>query len=74
MKVVLASSEVTPFAKTGGLADVCGSLPSALAGLGQAPGAALALARRGDELDLLCQPDADGALQLAVGRWSTDGG
>lgn len=34
MKVLLAASEVTPFAKTGGLADVCGSLPRALARLG----------------------------------------
>jgi starch synthase len=30
LKVLLASSEVTPFAKTGGLADVAGSLPIAL--------------------------------------------
>lgn len=30
MKVVFASSEVFPFAKTGGLADVCGALPIAL--------------------------------------------
>ncbi|MFI5303358.1 MAG: glycogen synthase GlgA [Nitrospiria bacterium] len=34
MKVLFASSEVFPFAKTGGLADVAGSLPSALARLG----------------------------------------
>ena len=27
MKVALVSSEVVPFAKTGGLADVCGALP-----------------------------------------------
>ena len=31
MKVLLASSEVVPFAKTGGLADVCGALPVELA-------------------------------------------
>jgi starch synthase len=31
MKVLLAASEVVPFAKTGGLADVAGSLPRALA-------------------------------------------
>lgn len=31
MKVLLASSEVAPFSKTGGLADVCGALPPALA-------------------------------------------
>ena len=29
-KILFASSEVTPFAKTGGLADVSASLPSAL--------------------------------------------
>ena len=30
MKVAFISSEVVPFAKTGGLADVCGALPLAL--------------------------------------------
>src|SRR5450759_3555524 len=34
MRVVLATSEVSPIAKTGGLGDVCGSLPKALAALG----------------------------------------
>lgn len=34
MKVLLAASEVHPFAKTGGLADVAGALPRALRGLG----------------------------------------
>ena len=34
LKVLLASSEVVPFAKTGGLADVAGSLPLALDRLG----------------------------------------
>ena len=34
MKILIVSSEVTPFAKTGGLADVAGSLPVALAELG----------------------------------------
>ena len=30
LKVLMASSEVVPFSKTGGLADVVGSLPLAL--------------------------------------------
>ena len=34
MKILLASSEVFPFAKTGGLADVAGALPKALRKLG----------------------------------------
>jgi len=34
MRVLFASSEVSPFAKTGGLADVAGALPKALQGLG----------------------------------------
>ena len=37
MKIVLATTEVEPFAKTGGLADVCGSLPIELAKLGHEP-------------------------------------
>jgi starch synthase len=35
MKILLVSSEATPFAKTGGLADVSGALPKALARLGE---------------------------------------
>jgi starch synthase len=34
LKVVMASPEITPFAKTGGLGDVLGSLPGALGKLG----------------------------------------
>ena len=34
LKILLASSEVYPFAKTGGLADIAGSLPKALKQLG----------------------------------------
>jgi len=34
MKVAFITSEVVPFSKTGGLADVAGALPIALAELG----------------------------------------
>jgi starch synthase len=34
MKILFASSEVVPFSKTGGLADVAGSLPAAIAARG----------------------------------------
>ncbi|MDO4583042.1 MAG: glycogen synthase GlgA [Planctomycetia bacterium] len=34
MNILIAASEAVPFAKTGGLADVCGAIPKALANLG----------------------------------------
>ena len=34
LKILFVSAEMSPFAKTGGLADVAGSLPAALAALG----------------------------------------
>jgi starch synthase len=37
MKILVATSEAVPFAKTGGLADVCGALPIELERLGHQP-------------------------------------
>jgi len=37
MNILFATSEAVPFAKTGGLADVCGALPVELARQGQSP-------------------------------------
>ena len=34
MKIIFVTPEVTPYSKTGGLADVCGALPIALKELG----------------------------------------
>ena len=31
MNILIATSEIVPFAKTGGLADVCGALPESFA-------------------------------------------
>jgi len=37
VKILFATTEAVPFAKTGGLGDVCGSLPRELASLGHEP-------------------------------------
>ncbi len=59
MKILYATSEAVPFCKTGGLADVAGSLPSALAAEGAEVAVVVPLYRRvrerfGDQLTFLC--------------------
>ena len=59
MKVLYAASEAVPFCKTGGLADVAGSLPPALAAQGVETAVILPLYRRvkerfADRLTFLC--------------------
>jgi starch synthase len=49
VKILIASSEAVPFAKTGGLADVCGALPAALARLGHEPAVILPAYRQAIE-------------------------
>jgi starch synthase len=46
VNILLATSEAVPFAKTGGLADVCGALPIELARLGHHPAVILPAYRR----------------------------
>lgn len=59
MKILYATSEAVPFCKTGGLADVAGSLPAALAEQGAEVAVVLPLYRRvrerfGDQLTFEC--------------------
>jgi starch synthase len=46
MRILMAASEGVPFSKTGGLADVVGALPRAIAGLGHEVAVVLPLHRR----------------------------
>jgi starch synthase len=75
MKIVIASVEVSPIAKTGGLGDVCGSLPKALQKLGHDVGVFMPLHRQAREW--LEKNNAD--VQLAVpqqqmtwANWTSD--
>lgn len=64
MKVLYAASEAVPFCKTGGLADVAGSLPPALAAQGVETAVILPLYRRvkerfADQITFLCYDYVD---------------
>ena len=64
MKILYATSEAVPFCKTGGLADVAGSLPAALAASGAEVAVVLPLyqkvrERYGHELTFLCYDYVD---------------
>jgi len=64
MKILYASSEAVPFCKTGGLADVAGSLPPALAAAGAETAVILPLYESvrnkfGDRLEFLCYDYVD---------------
>ena len=56
MKVLVATSEAIPFAKTGGLADVCGALPVELTRLGQPTALILPAYRRAKYCGLPIDP------------------
>lgn len=56
LKVLFLAAEVTPFAKTGGLADVAGSLPKAIHNLGHDIRVVMPAYRRIDREQLRLQP------------------
>jgi len=70
LKVLFVASECAPFAKTGGLADVAGSLPKALRPRGIDARVVMPLYRgiHWDALDVL-----DGALSVPIGRATAHG-
>ena len=64
MKILYATSEAVPFCKTGGLADVAGSLPPSLAAEGAEVAVVLPLyqqvrERFGSQLEFLCYDYVD---------------
>lgn len=69
VNILIATSEAVPFAKTGGLADVCGALPIELARLGQSA-AIIMPAYRGvvEQLDSVQSLDVE--LRVPIGnKW-----
>ena len=66
MNILIATSEVTPFSKTGGLADVCGALPGALAKLGHQPVVFTPLYRQVREKGVALEP-TDITFEIPIG-------
>ncbi len=70
--VLIATSEAVPFAKTGGLADVCGALPAELAALGQ--GVSLIMpAYRGVYTSGIKLEDTGAILEIPLGKQAARG-
>jgi len=67
MKILFAASEAVPFAKTGGLADVAGSLPPAIASLGHDVRVVIPRYRQVDLNAFTLKPVAD--FFVPLGAW-----
>jgi len=72
VKILLAASEAVPFAKTGGLADVCGALPGELARLGHEPTLILPAYRQVFNAGVPIEP-TDVTLEVPVGQKTVSG-
>jgi len=72
VKIVLATSEAVPFAKTGGLADVCGALPLALAQLGHDVAVIMPAYRSAQRSGIPIEPTGV-ELSIPIGRKSVAG-
>ena len=67
MKILVATSEAVPFAKTGGLADVCGALPIEIARLGHEISVIMPAYRQVYEAGLTIEP-TDVQFSIPIGR------
>jgi starch synthase len=72
VKILLATSEAVPFAKTGGLADVCGALPLELARLGHEPTLIMPAYRQVFQAGLPIEPVGP-PLEVRVGQKTVTG-
>ena len=71
MRILFATSEAVPFCKTGGLADVAGSLPQALVKAGDDVAVILPLYKKvaegwKDQMEFICH--IDGPVPPGAGR------
>ena len=67
MQIVFVSSEVAPWSKTGGLADVCGSLPQALVARGHRVMVIAPRYQNGSKSDVLYDGAFDTCVKSKVG-------
>jgi starch synthase len=72
MKIVVVASEAVPFAKTGGLADVAGALPRALAARGHQTSLILPLYRRASRCGLALEPTGH-TFRVPIGSREVEG-